>query len=74
MVINLNEYKLKKSKAFEASLNPHRQPLYVSHNTGKVTGDNFGKKLDRVRESLEKIDNLMAELKELETYQNEKRS
>ena len=56
-----------------------RRPLYVSHMTGKVTGQNpeaggqndtqadFGDRLQRIRSSLEKINRLMSELKKMST-------
>ena len=53
----------------DAELSPNRKPLYVSHATGKVTGassqQDFGTGLARIRASLDKINRLMAELKDL---------
>lgn len=59
-VIQLNRYR--KNEA-------GRTPLFVSHLDGTVRGfkrpteENFGDRINRIKESLEKINNLMKELK-----------
>lgn len=71
-IINLKEYKERKVEKKETAdeFARGREPLYVSHQTGKVTGKesepNFGDRLTRIRNSLEKINSLMAELKQME--------
>lgn len=68
-IIDLKEYK--KNKIIKQDLARGRTPLYVSHLTGKITGKqdvndpDFGSRLERIRASLEKINRLMAELKEM---------
>jgi len=68
-IINLADYKNKKKA--EEDLARGRTPLYVSHATGKVTGnaaskdDDFGSRLERIRTSLNKINSLMHELKQM---------
>lgn len=55
----------------DRELNNGRKPLYVSHLTGKVTGDgSFIDNLSHVRQSLDKISKLMAELKRLQLEDN----
>ena len=54
-----------------------RQPLFVSHIDGTVKGDalprpsaeDFGDRIQRIRTSLERINQLMTELKGKETYE-----
>lgn len=47
----------------ERELARGRSPLYVSHATGKITGEDFGTRLARIRASLDKINGLMSELR-----------
>jgi len=69
-VVDFNQFKSKKDD--EKSLSRGREPLFVSHKTGKVTGsphfrrpqaEDFGDRLGRIKSSLEKINKLMDELK-----------
>lgn len=67
-IINILEWK--KKKHLDELLARGRTPLYVSHATGKITGpgtDNadFGTRLERIRVSLDKINRLMASIKEM---------
>lgn len=68
-IINFFKYKERKVEKKETAneFARGREPLYVSHQTGKVTGKelepNFGDRLSRIRNSLERINSLMAELK-----------
>ena len=64
----------KKKEVAEELTRGGRNPLYVSHLTGKVTGSphlrgpespDFGDRLQRIRSSLEKINRLMSELKKM---------
>ena len=60
-------FKNKEKKDLEASLAGVRTALFVSHLDGKVTGspsEDFGDRIQRIRTSLEKINKLMAELKQ----------
>lgn len=66
-VIDLTKFK--KSKQ---NVEGDKPTLYVSHKDGKITGSpntapvaDRENRLDRIRASLEKINRLMAELKEL---------
>lgn len=78
-VVDLSSFR--KKKAAQEELARGRNPLYVSHLTGKVTGHSqtapspdFGDRLQRIRSSLEKINRLMSELKKMggDTSQNKK--
>ena len=78
-VISLIQYREKKD--IESNLSRGRNPLYVSHLNGKIKGsphlsrpsaENFGDRLHRIRQSLEKINRLMAELKKLAVQDNAK--
>jgi predicted transcriptional regulator len=70
-VVELSGFRKKKETAEEFARG--RNPLYVSHNTGKISGsksakteeDNFGDRYQRIKASLEKINRLMAELKKI---------
>ncbi len=62
----------KRSKDAEAELSRGRTPLHVSHIDGKVKGsphfrrpeaDDFGDRMQRIKASLEKINQLMSDLK-----------
>ena len=73
-VIDLASFR--KKKETESELARGRQPLYVSHLTGKIdakAGDqtedaaDFGDLLQRIRTSLDKINRLMSELKRMST-------
>lgn len=72
-VVDLATFRKKKDTAEEFTRGG-RKPLYVSHLTGKVTGapgskrneaPDFGDRLQRIRASLDKINRLMSELKNL---------
>lgn len=69
-IVDLAEWKKRKETGENAP------PLYVNHSTGKVTGSptpispkkpeyDFGDRLQRVRSSLEKINRLMADLRQM---------
>ncbi|MDA9951474.1 hypothetical protein N9D31_02750 [Oligoflexaceae bacterium] len=69
-VVSFNQFKSKKEN--EEALTRGREPLFVSHRTGKMTGsphfkrpqaEDFGDRLSRIKTSLEKINKLMGELK-----------
>ncbi len=70
-VIELSGFRKKKETAEEFARG--RNPLYVSHNTGKISGsksaeteeENFGDRYSRIKASLEKINRLMSELKKI---------
>lgn len=69
-IIDFIKYKERKVEKKESASEfaRGREPLYVSHLTGKVTGKrdpepDFGNRLQRIRQSLDKINGLMAELK-----------
>lgn len=66
-VIDIKDYKAKKDLDLTRN---NRQPLYVSHSTGKISGKeipnegtDFADRLVRIRTSLDRINKLMAELK-----------
>lgn len=72
-VVDLANFRKQKEVAEELTRGG-RSPLYVSHMTGKVTGNphmkrpespDFGDRLQRIRSSLEKINRLMTELKKM---------
>ena len=69
-IVNLADFKTKKN--LKAEISQDRTPLYVSHLEGKVKGsphfkspdaEDFGDRLTRIRSSLERINQLMAELR-----------
>lgn len=69
-VVDLTNFK--RTKDLESQLSRGRTPLHVSHIDGKVKGsphfrrpeaDEFGDRMQRIRTSLEKINQLMADLK-----------
>lgn len=71
-VVDLAAFRKKKEVGDEFARG--RQPLYVSHLTGKVTGSphlkgpespDFGDRLQRIRSSLDKINRLMTDLKKM---------
>jgi len=70
-VVNLKQWRDKKLKEFLAATDhyePERPTLYVNSQTGKASGspnDNFGNRLSNVKESLDKIQTLMKELRRL---------
>ncbi len=70
-VVDLAQFR-KKKQTNEELTKPGRSPLYVSHLTGKATGNpngeekqDFGDRLQRIRGSLDKINRLMEELKNM---------
>lgn len=80
-VVNFTEFRQKKKVTEELARG--RNPLFISHQEGKVKGsphlnrpeaEDFGDRLQRVRASLEKINRLMAELKKLSQDQEKERS
>lgn len=69
-VVELSAFRKKKES--EKEISRGRLPLHVSHMDGKVTGsphfkrpksDDFGDRMQRIKSSLEKINQLMADLK-----------
>ncbi|MBP9706945.1 MAG: hypothetical protein KBD78_04825 [Oligoflexales bacterium] len=71
-IVSIIEFRQK--KAIDKETADTRKPLYVSHTQGRVTssphlgsthmdGQDFGDRMSRIRNSLERINNLMAELK-----------
>lgn len=71
-VVDLASFRKKKETDGEFARG--REPLYVSHLEGKVTGspntkrpdgEGFGDRLTRIRSSLEKINRLMTDLKRM---------
>lgn len=70
-VVELSSFRKKKETAEEFARG--RNPIYVSHDTGKISGsknakseeENFGDRYQRIKSSLEKINRLMAELKKI---------
>ncbi len=78
-VVDFNAFKKKKSG--DGELARGRNPLYMSHLDGKVTGSphfkrpeagDFGDRLQRIRTSLEKINGLIAELKKMSASDGQK--
>lgn len=78
-VFNLSAYRQKKSS--EESIARGRIPLHISHLDGKVKGsphlkgkdqEEFGDRMQRIRTSLEKINQLMAELKQNHKIEDKK--
>ncbi len=70
LIVDLSSYRRKKE--VEQDLADGRRPLFVSHLDRKMTGtphlrrpaaEDFGDRLQRIKSSLERINNLMAELK-----------
>lgn len=70
-IINLAEYV--KSKNINKEFANERKPLYVSYNEGKITGDKsaetLGDRLKRIRTTLDKINDIMVDLKRLAAEQ-----
>ena len=74
-VVDLASFR--KNKETKSEFARGREPLYVSHLSGKVGGNpsqkrpaesaDFGDRLQRIRASLEKINRLMADLKKMST-------
>ncbi len=69
-VIDLNRFRDKKKHQNE--VNGGRKPLFVSHVEGVIKGsphlsrpdaEQFGSRIERIKQSLEKINMLMAELR-----------
>jgi len=69
-VVDLKSFK--RTRELETQIGRGRTPLHVSHIDGKVKGsphlktnesDDFGDRMQRIRSSLEKINQLMADLK-----------
>jgi hypothetical protein len=73
-LVNLHDFKRRKESAEEFVRN-ERKPLYVSHLTGRISdsdkvkaksdANDFGDRLQRIRNSLDKINKLISELKTL---------
>ena len=69
-VVSLDQFK--QSKKVKENLARGRDPLYMSHRTGKISGhsdlhrsEDFGDRVSRIRASIEKINDLMKELKRM---------
>ena len=72
-VLSLSAFKQKKASRDEIARG--RQPLYMSHDDGVVSGrnratehkgeENFGDRMHKIRASLDRINTLMSELKKL---------
>ena len=69
-IVDFGEFR--KKKEFEDKVAKGRTPLFISHLDGKVKGsphlsspqpEDFGDRMQRIRLSLEKINQLMNELK-----------
>lgn len=69
-VVDFNAFR--RQKESEKEISRGRLPLHVSHLNGKVTGsphlkerdsEEFGARMERIKTSLEKINQLMADLK-----------
>ena len=69
-VVDLKNFK--RTRELETQIGRGRTPLHVSHIDGKVKGsphlrnqesDDFGDRMQRIRSSLEKINQLKADLK-----------
>lgn len=65
-VVSLANFKAKKTT--ENDLSRSRRPLYVSHLKGKASNNeqvdaNFGDRISRIKSSLDRINNLMKDLK-----------
>ncbi len=69
-VVDFSAYR--KKKEAEQEISRGRLPLHVSHLDGKIKGsphfkspqaDDFGDRMQRIKHSLEKINQLMADLK-----------
>lgn len=78
-VIDFTAFKSKQD--FSNELTRGRKPLFVDHDTGKISGtsdgtkhlpaqDDFGDRLFKIRASLERINSLMADLKKLSTQKD----
>lgn len=73
-IVSLHDFRRRKESAEEFVRN-ERKPLYVSHLTGKISDSDkaeakagaadFGDRLQRIRNSLDKINKLISELKTL---------
>jgi len=71
-LVDLRDFKRRKESAGEFARN-ERKPLYVSHLTGRISdsdkvkteANDFGDRLARIRNSLDKINKLISELKTL---------
>ncbi len=70
----------KRKKQSQDDLAKGRQPLYVSHLNGKLHGsphlnspkaEDFGDRMSRIKQSLEKINRLMVELKKVAKSESE---
>lgn len=66
-IVDFNQFR--RSKLVEAQFGKGRTPLYVSHSKGKISGrssnqNDFDARVTRVRDSLERINKLMQELRE----------
>jgi hypothetical protein len=71
-IIDLASFRAKKN--VKEDLGKGREPLFISHMDGKLSGsphmkrpeaEDFGDRLSRIKLSLEKINRLMAELKKV---------
>ena len=69
-VVNFADFKAKKTATNDLSRN--RRPLYVSHLKGtassdKVENTNLGDRISKIKSSLDRINNLMKDLKSMST-------
>jgi hypothetical protein len=80
-VVELAAFKAKKEIGDELARG--RQPLFISHKDGKLTGsphmnrpqaEDFGDRLTRIKTSLEKINRLMSELKKISKDEGQTKS
>jgi len=71
-VIDFQKYR--DNKKIQQYLSEAREPLYKSHNKEQKTENNedFGHRLQRIRNSLEKINRLMHELKQMSKIEPQK--
>ncbi len=80
-LVELSSFRRK--KAINDELAQGRTPLYLSHLEGRVSGnphlkgthaEGFGDRITKIRKSLERINNLMNELKKMPEQRSERRS
>jgi hypothetical protein len=72
----------KKKQAVNQEVARGRKPLYINHDEGRVSGtaasatapsagEDFGDRLQKIRASLDRINNLMADLKKLSAHRDQ---
>ena len=79
-VVDLTQFK--KKKDVEREVARSRKPLYVDHHEGRISGrsdkrqaqqennEHFGDRLTKIRSSIDRINQLMAEIKKLSANKN----